>query len=188
VETSTPVEFVDVVPGNPFFGDVFWLVKEKIANGNGPDVYGAGEPISRQAMAAFLYRLVHDGANPAGCPAPPFPDVSTGNPFCGHITWLATSGVTTGNADGTFGPGEPISRQAMAAFLYRLAHDGVDAPPCAVAPFSDVPTSNPFCGAIDWMADTGITTGTGGSTFTPGGSVTRQAMAAFLHRYVGVVG
>ncbi|MEO6350883.1 MAG: S-layer homology domain-containing protein [Candidatus Limnocylindrales bacterium] len=48
--------------------------------------------------------------------------------------------------------------------------------------FTDVPNSNQFHNDIDWLADYGITTGYGDGTFKPGQAVTRQAMAAFMHR------
>ncbi|MEO6350880.1 MAG: S-layer homology domain-containing protein [Candidatus Limnocylindrales bacterium] len=48
--------------------------------------------------------------------------------------------------------------------------------------FSDVPDSNQFHNDIDWLADYGITTGYGDGTYRPGQAVTRQAMAAFMHR------
>lgn len=51
--------------------------------------------------------------------------------------------------------------------------------------FTDVPTSSPFHADIEWLADQGISTGYNGSTtqFAPDRSITRQAMAAWLHRY-----
>ena len=49
--------------------------------------------------------------------------------------------------------------------------------------FSDVPNSNEFHGDIDWLADSGITAGCGGTKFCPKNDVTREQMAAFLHRF-----
>ena len=71
-------------------------------------------------MAAFLYRM-------AGSPAwePPegavFTDVGPGHAFFGPISWLASVGVAGGFGDGSFRPTAVVSRQAMAAFLYRMA-------------------------------------------------------------------
>jgi hypothetical protein len=106
------------------------------------------------------------------------------HPFCGEIAWLASTGITTGYADGTFRPALAVQRQAMAAYLYRYAGspDGDD-PSCGLAPFSDVGVSHPFCGEIDWLAATGITTGYPDGTFRPLLAVQRQAMAAYLYRY-----
>ncbi len=107
-----------------------------------------------------------------------------GAAFCGEIAWLATSGVTGGFADGTFRPDATITRQAMAAFLYRLAGLPDDpAPSCATDPFPDVSATSPLCGYVEWLAGTAITGGFEDGTFRPSAAVTRQAMAAFLHRY-----
>jgi S-layer homology domain len=51
-----------------------------------------------------------------------FSDVPTDHPFFWDIQWLASTGITTGYEDGTFRPEEPVTRQAMAAFLHRY-HD-----------------------------------------------------------------
>ena len=54
--------------------------------------------------------------------------------------------------------------------------------------FSDVPNSNEFHGDIDWLADSGITAGCGGTKFCPKNDVTREQMAAFLHRFAELRG
>jgi hypothetical protein len=71
-------------------------------------------------MAAFLYGFL-DGASDPTPPNPGFSDVSTGNPFFTEIAWLVDAEIADGYSDGTFRPSTAISRQAMAAFLYRSA-------------------------------------------------------------------
>ena len=117
-----------------------------------------------------------------------FPDVPDGHPFGEEIDWLVLRGIATGYDDGTFRPTAAVSRQAMAAFLYRSAGSPVFVPP-TVSPFDDVGTAHPFYAEIAWLADRGISTGTttddGRVLFKPTDPVSRQAMAAFLHRSVG---
>jgi hypothetical protein len=75
---------------------------------------------------------------------------------------------------------------AMAVFLYRFSGNPNGADPACTggsAPFTDVALSHPFCGEIQWLASTGITTGYPDGTFKPAANVQRMAMAAFLHRY-----
>lgn len=116
--------------------------------------------------------------------APSFSDVPTNSPFYAEIAWLAVSGVTEGYPDGTFRPGSNVSRQAMAAFLYRAAGEPeFEAPETAT--FVDVPPTHPFFFEIEWLNDTGITTGYEDSTFRPSANVSRMAMAAFLYRAAG---
>jgi hypothetical protein len=55
------------------------------------------------------------------------------------------------------------------------------------AGFSDVPTSSGFCGNVVWMKNRGVTQGCTGTTYCPGDSVTRLAMAAFMNRVGNVL-
>lgn len=55
-----------------------------------------------------------------------FPDVADSNPFHDDISWMAEEGITSGFSDGTFRPGEPVTRQSMSAFMRRLAGDDPD--------------------------------------------------------------
>ena len=111
-----------------------------------------------------------------------FTDVPPEHRFHAAISWAAAEGITVGYPDGTFRPGEDVTRQAMVAFLYRLAGepDDVDG-----AGFSDVPGDHTFRDAIGWAAAEGITVGYPDGTFRPDDAVSRQASVAFLHRFTG---
>jgi len=168
-----------------FFQDVAWLRGTGITTGNPNGDYLPAAAVSRQAMAAFLYRthLTKPGTSPtSACTVAPFPDVPVSHPFCREIKWLKSSGVTGGFSDGTFKPGANVERQAMAKFLYRMAYPNKNAPACKAKPFSDVGLSNTFCGEISWMKAKGISTGANGK-YSPADNVARDAMAAFLHRF-----
>jgi hypothetical protein len=174
--------FLDVLSASPFFADIVWMIDQDITTGYPGELFKPAAPVSRQVMAAFLYRMA---GSPAFSPpeVSPFSDVATSSTFYLPITWLASTGVTTGYDDNTFRPSATVSRQAMAGFLYRLAGSPPYSPP-EVSPFSDVALSNPFYGSISWLNDSTITTGYSDGTFQPSGGVARQAMSAFLHRYV----
>jgi predicted outer membrane repeat protein len=123
---------------------------------------------------------------PAAACSPTFPDVGATHPFFVEVCWLAQSGITGGYPNGTFQPANPISRQAMAAFLHRLA---LSPPVLTGAPtFTDVSGSHPFFEEVEWMHQEAITEGFGDGTFRPLDPVSRQAMAAFLHRVAGEPG
>jgi len=184
--------FVDVAPDAPFFSDITWLRQTGISTGStnadGTISFRPVSPVSRQAMAAFLYRFA--GSPPYVAPqVSPFSDVQTDSPFYSEIAWLAETGISTGTDLGggvtVFRPTDPVSRQAMAAFLYRFdGEPAFDAP--ATSPFVDVATDSPFYPQIAWLASTGISTGSqvgpGEWQFRASAPVSRQAMAAFLHR------
>jgi len=171
--TDVPVEF-------PFVQEIRWLADSGITTGFPDGTFRPSASVERQAMAAFLYRAA--GSPDFDAPATsPFRDVRTGDPFYKEITWLADTGITTGFSDGTFRPTAPIERQAMAAFLYRMAGEPDFTPP-ATSPFSDVRTNHPFYKEISWLAAVQVTTGYSDGTYRSTASVARDAMAAFLHR------
>ena len=181
------MEFSDVPPGHPFYADIMWMLENGLTTGYADGTFRGLWSVNRDAMAAFLYRYVN-GTTPApDCTVAPFSDVPISHPFCGEIAWLADTGITTGFPDGTYRPATPVTREAMAAFLYRLHFGaGAEAADCTVTPFSDVAIAHPFCGEIAWLATTApvpVSTGWPDGTFRPGLSIERQAMAAYLFRY-----
>ncbi|OWY61537.1 hypothetical protein B7486_63275, partial [cyanobacterium TDX16] len=101
-----------------FYDEIAWAVATDVANGYSNNTFRPGNAVSRQAMAAFLYGAL-DGAGDPTPPNPGFPDVSPSHPFFEEIAWLVDAGIADGYADGRFKPSAPITRQAMAAFLFR---------------------------------------------------------------------
>ena len=176
--------FTDVRPGHPFLTEIQWMWDSGLTRGYADGTFRGMGAVNRDAMAAFLYRLVNDGATAPACTAAPFTDVTTSHPFCGEIAWLKSSGITTGYADGTFRPAAPVSRDAMAAFLYRIENGPAKPAAPATAPFKDVPVSHPFAGEISWLKTQGLAGGWSDGTFRPSNAIERQAMAAFLYRGV----
>ncbi len=137
----------------------------------------AGTTISR----SYPVTLVNPGA-------PYFIDVSSSHPFFVPIEWMASTGLSTGTttpAGREYRPALNVSWQAMAAFLHRYSAETFVPP--TVPSFIDVPKTNTFYPAVEWMKATGITAGTdnnnGTFSFQPGRAVSRDSMAVFLYRY-----
>ena len=179
--------FVDVPRDAPFAGDIEWLAAEGITSGSWDGRFRPDAPVIRQAMAVFLHDFADRGTTPPVCATSPFRDVPTSSAYCGAVAWLADEGVTRGTADGRFQPLGTVTRQSMAAFLYHLTHEGAAPPQCTRAAFADVPVSSPYCGSIAWLSAQGITTSSPSGAFGPTATVTREMMAAFLHRLDGVL-
>jgi hypothetical protein len=116
-------------------------------------------------------------------PFRPFLDVPTGHEFLEPVWFLAVNGITHGYADRTFHPSEAVSRQAMAAFLHRFA--GSPSGPFPDPGYHDVRPGNPFAHEVAWLTAEGLSRGFSDGTFRPTAGVSRQAMAAFLHRFEG---
>ena len=133
-------------------------------------------------MAAFLYRALH-GVIDAG-PTPDFTDWS--GVFQTEISWLGASGVTKGcnpPINDRFCPDDLVTRGQMAAFLSRA----LDLPAATGDQFRDDDGSL-FEFDIEKLAVAGITRGCNppvNDQFCPTSPVTREQMAAFLHRALG---
>lgn len=183
--------FTDVATSHVFYEPMAWLASRGIStgypNGNGTTRFEPAAPVLREQVAAFLYRLEGEPAVSNLPTVSPFTDVPTSHPFFRAIVWLSRSGITTGYADGSFRPSQPVLREQVAAFLHRLeGSPPVTNLPVVRSPFADVPTSHVFYAPMVWLSQSGITTGyvegPGRTTFRPSQPVLREQVAAFLFR------
>ena len=176
--------YTDVDSSTSHAEDIVWLSKQGITTGYPDGSFGVGVAVYRQDMAAFLYRLAGSPAyTPSAEDKTRFTDVNDGTAHAKEIWWLASTGITTGYPDGSFGVGVPVYRQDMAAFLKRYADQfGGPAATGEGKAFTDVDSSTPHAEDIAWLAKTGVTTGYPDGSFGVGVVVYRQDMAAFLHR------
>jgi hypothetical protein len=170
--------FPDVGLEHPFFGAIEQAAVDGLVRGYVDGTFRPGAAVTRQSMAAFLFRL--SGAPvPTGCTRR-FGDVSPAHPFFLEVCWAARAGVTDGYVDGTYRPSTPVSRQASARMIRRSV-GGVPATGCE-SPF-DVSTTHPFFGDICWLAMEGITTA---DLYFPASPLSRQAAATFFQRLAAV--
>ncbi len=170
---------------------IHWMATSGISRGwrlpDGSLVYREDEEVDRGSMAAFLYRMAGSPAYTPPAEAP-FTDVPTSHSFYKEISWLAEEGISRGwsDSDGvrTFRPSADVTRDHMAAFLYRYAAPAGSPP--AISPFSDIRTTHPLYKEIAWLSTAGISLGydgrNGTKSYRPTTEVTRLQMAYFLHR------
>ncbi len=98
----------------------------------------------------------------------------------GSIEAIAAAGITSGCTATRYCPDDPVTRAQMGSFLARA----LDLPIPAGNRFSDV--SGTHLGAINAIADAGISLGCGGDRYCPDDLVTREQMASFLARALGL--
>ncbi|MHA3684239.1 S-layer homology domain-containing protein [Leucobacter sp. HY1908] len=179
---------------NKFYKEVMWMLETGISTGTKVDVgwsvwynYHPKQNVTREAMAAFLYRM----SDRTGYKAPKkqlFPDVKPNHKFYKQIQWMGATGISTGtkrNGKSYYEPSKSVTRDAMAAFLYRMSDRSGYVPPTKQA-FPDVKPGHKFYTQIQWMSKAGISTGTkrnGKYYYDPSTAVSREAMAAFLYRF-----
>ncbi|QIK62974.1 hypothetical protein G7068_07025 [Leucobacter viscericola] len=188
---TAKIVFSDVKKSDKFYKEISWMASSGLSTGtkqaNGTYLYKPADAVSREAMAAFLYREAK--ANYKGPKVSPFADVKPGDKFYNEIAWMYKEGISTGTRQATgkplFKAKDGISREAMAAFMYRIDTKAKPKTP-TVSPFSDVKPSDKFYKEIAWMYSSGLSTGTkqasGKPRYEAKANVSRSAMAAFLYR------
>ena len=97
------------------------------------------------------------------------------------VLWAAANGVTSGTGDGAFSPETPVTRAQAVTFQWRAA----GSPAASGGSFDDVDHNAYYVDAVTWAVDEGITSGTGGGSFSPDVVVTRAQAVTFLYRELG---
>jgi hypothetical protein len=178
---QTP-SFDDVDPAAFYAQDVEWLVARGITTGVAPRQFGPELPVTRGQAATFLYRY---SGQPVGMPAHGFVDVSAGDYYDSAVRWAFLYGITSGVTSTQFGPGGVLNRSQLVTMLHRCAGTPGGSPDPG---FTDVDPAAFYAEAVAWARQTGVTTGTGPTTFSPGQSVTRGQIASFMRRMSDTLG
>lgn len=184
--------FTDVSLSHKFANPIQWMYDHKLSTGkrqiDGSSKYGPEESVTRAAIAAFLFRSGAPRGYQAGAKGRlPFTDVSASHRFYTEIYWMWERGITTGTRqkNGTlkFLPESSLTREAMAAFLYRVNKARFTPP--SKSPFVDIAPKHKFYTQISWMYAKKISTGVAtnnGRAYRPGVFTTRADIAAFMQR------
>lgn len=182
----------DVSPSRPFYDDIMWAIDQGVIPLWNANQFKPTFSVSREDMARFAYAWA--GSPAVSVDGAPYKDIRGGSQSVAAITWAKEAGIITGWADGTFRPRETVRRDQAAAILYRLAGSPDFTAP-ATSPFADLTPSSPFYKEITWAASQGLIRGwtiqapdkkgkgkVSITIFGPWLPVTRDQMAAFLHR------
>lgn len=168
----------DVPVGMAFATEMEWMRNARVLEDPTAAYIRPLEATTRGSMALFMYNMAgRPSATTFNC----FADVQTNTLQNRAICWARNRGIAGGWPDNTFRPNLSVARDAMAAFLYRMAGSPNYSPP-AVSPFTDVGTNNQFYKEINWLAARGISTGWADGSFRPLQPIARDAMSAFLYR------
>ncbi|MDW3217134.1 MAG: S-layer homology domain-containing protein [Acidimicrobiales bacterium] len=108
--------FVDVPNGKYYTDAISWAYNSDVTTGVGGGRFGTGETVTRAQAVTFLWR---DAGSPSPDADADFSDVPSGEFYSDAVAWAAESAVTTGFPDGTFRPGDPVTREQFAAFFQR---------------------------------------------------------------------
>lgn len=175
--------FTDVPASHWAHDDITYVYENDLMNGTDGSLFSPESTTTRAQVVTVLYRLA---GQPAADWANPFWDVPASAWFHDAVTWAWENDITGGVSSTHFGAGNAVTREQLAAFLYRYAQDqGYDTSARAdLSGYSDAGLVSSYATeALSWANATGLITGTTGTTLSPQGSATRAQVATILSRF-----
>ena len=183
-EISEDLPFTDVAAGAWYADAVQFVYENGLMAGITATTFGPNVTTSRAMLATILYRLEGE----PNVTAASFTDVESGMYYTDAVAWASSKGIVTGYGDGTFLPNKAISREEMAAMLYRYAsYKGYDVTGIKdLGGYSDAGSVSSYAvEALQWATGAGLVTDMGDGTLSPTGLASRAQIATILMRFLG---
>ena len=175
--------FTDV-PADSWYADaVDYVTENGLMNGTGETIFGPDETTTRGMIVTILYRMEGEPETEAA----DFTDVNADAYYADAVAWANANGIVTGYGDGLFGPEDTITREQMAAILYRYAqYKGYDVTTGGMAlnEYTDASEISEYAvTAMQWANEQGLITGSTSTTLEPQGNAIRAEAATILMRF-----
>ena len=172
--------YADVIKEAWYHLSVDYVIENKLMIGYTDGSFRPGNDLTRAEMVRIIY-------NWAGMPAvsgtPAYPDVVEDAWFTDAIIWATQNGVVEGYDNGNFGPNDKVTREQLAAMLYRYA--GEPDVHGSLSKFKDADTASAYAeDALKWAVEQGILEGYTDDTLRPIRYATRAEIATMLKRYI----
>ena len=180
-------KFIDVPEQIWYHDAVQWAADNGIMDGVSAETFAPNDPVTRAMLVTILYRLE---GRPAVTATSPFDDVADGRWYADAVIWASANGIVGGYGNGRFGPADNITREQLAAIMYRYsAFKGFDTSRTAdLSAYTDASEISDWAAAaMQWANAEELITGRTATTLVPQGNATRAEAAAILMRYVGNV-
>lgn len=121
-----------------------------------------------------------------------FTDVHDGDWFAPAVQWAAANGIVVGYSSGRFGPNDSVTREQLAAILYRYAQylesDVSAGEDTNILSYDDADRIGSWAfDAMQWACGSGIIGGTSARTLAPKATATRAQVAAMILRFLALV-
>ena len=182
-DSKPKLPFTDVSTSDWFYSDVMFVYENGLFSGTDSRSFSPNASMTRAMLVTVLYRLEGE---PAGTGSSSFSDVSSGSYYEKAVAWAAANGIVTGTGSTSFSPDAKVTREQLAAILYRYAQYkklGTDAG-AKLDSFSDAGNVSGYASeALSWAVSEGLINGASGRLM-PKGDATRAQVAAILHRFV----
>ena len=182
-DSKPKLPFTDVSTSDWFYSDVMFVYENGLFSGTDSRSFSPNASMTRAMLVTVLYRLEGE---PVGTGSSSFSDVRSGSYYEKAVAWAAANGIVTGTGSTSFSPDAKVTREQLAAILYRYAqYKKLDTDAGAkLDSFSDAGNVSGYASeALSWAVSEGLINGASGR-LTPKGDATRAQVAAILHRFV----
>ena len=153
-------------------------------NTKNPKLFGPGAKMTRAMLVTVLYRAA--GEPTVTGITNKFTDNKQGQYYYNAVLWASNMGIVNGATATTFDPNGNVTREQIAAILYR--YEGSPTVTGSLSGYPDQAQVSSFAvTAMQWAVGTGIITGVtsgGRTTLSAKGNATRAQVAVMLHRFL----
>lgn len=183
-ETPSETKFNDVSANDWFASAVDYVTGKGMMNGTADNTFSSKANTTRGMVVTVLYRLENQPSTSAAS----FTDVASGAYYANAVAWANANGIVSGYGSGKFGPNDKVTREQLAAILYRYAqykkYDVSVGEDTNILSYDDAQSISSYAiPAIQWACGAGVVTGKSGSKLDPKGNATRAEVAAMLMRF-----
>lgn len=183
-ETPSETKFNDVSANDWFASAVDYVTGKGMMNGIADNTFSPKANTTRGMVVTVLYRLENQPSTSAAS----FTDVASGAYYANAVAWANANGIVSGYGSGKFGPNDKVTREQLAAILYRYAqykkYDVSVGEDTNILSYDDAQSISSYAiPAIQWACGAGVVTGKSGSKLDPKGNATRAEVAAMLMRF-----
>ena len=175
--------FTDVSTSDWFYDDVAFVYENGLFSGTDSRSFSPNASMTRAMLVTVLYRLEGE---PTVTGRSSFTDVRSGAYYEKAVIWAAANGIVTGTDSTSFSPDAKVTREQLAAILFRYAqYRKLDTDASAkLNSFTDADSVSAYASeALGWAVSEGLINGASGKLM-PKGDATRAQVAAILHRFV----
>lgn len=175
--------FTDVGKDDWFYNAVTYAYNNHLFSGISDTIFAPNGTMTRAMLVTVLYSY---DKPPKSTAANPFSDVPDDAWYANAVIWAADNSIVAGIGEGQFAPNNNITREQVAAILYRFAKDykGFDVSNTSELAFNDNDDIAVYAqNAVKWCVANKIITGMDGNRFEPLGSATRAQVAAMMQRF-----
>ena len=183
-ETPSKTTFNDVSANDWFASAVDYVTGKGMMNGTADNTFSPKANTTRGMVVTVLYRLENQPSTSAAS----FTDVASGAYYANAVAWANANGIVSGYGSGKFGPNDKVTREQLAAILYRYAqykkYDVSVGEDTNILSYDDAQSISSYAiPAIQWACGAGVVTGKSGSKLDSKGNATRAEVAAMLMRF-----